>query len=152
MLNSDPIRAEAASVLGYSLKHTLAEVTRRTTAALTEWSIDPRELGVMRVVAGNTRASQQDVARLLGIDRTTMVAFADALEEKGLVSRRPLLDDRRRNVLELTERGREVFEHAVRAERDAEENYLACLGRKDGCLLRELLRSLVIQSPPPPCP
>jgi DNA-binding MarR family transcriptional regulator len=44
-------------------------------------------LAVLLVLAGREPASQRQAATRLGIDRTTMVALLDALENKGLVTR-----------------------------------------------------------------
>lgn len=88
--------------------------------ALAPFGIDARELGVLLLLAGHEPASQQQAAKRLGVDRTTMVAVLDTLQAKGLVSRHPDAEDRRRNVVELTDAGRETLRHATRASDDAE--------------------------------
>jgi DNA-binding MarR family transcriptional regulator len=49
----------------------------------------------------------------------------DALEGKGIVSRRPQAGDRRRNVVELTESGRGVFRRAEETAKRTEQEFLA---------------------------
>jgi DNA-binding MarR family transcriptional regulator len=69
--------------LGYLLKHAqqqLAQVAARATAP---FGIDGRELATLAVLGADAPLSQQEAAEQLGIDRTTMVAHVDALEEKG---------------------------------------------------------------------
>ena len=88
---------------------------------------------------GREPESQQQAARHLGVDRTTMVALLDALEDKQLVARRPDRHDRRRNVVELTDTGRRVLRRATRASDEAEQQLLSDLDEADAAQLRELL-------------
>ena len=46
---------------------------------------------------------------MLGVDRTSMVALLDALERQGIIARRPSEQDRRRNIIALTDHGWEVY-------------------------------------------
>jgi DNA-binding MarR family transcriptional regulator len=113
------------------------------TTALAPYGIDGRELAVLLVLAGHEPTSQQHAAQRLGIDRTTMVALLDTLEGKGLVSRHPHADDRRRNVVELTDAGQATLRQAVEASDDAERELLAPLGSKAAEQLRSSLRAIV---------
>ena len=54
----------------------------------------------------------------------TMVAILDALEHKGLVSRHPHVEDRRRNVVELTDAGQDTLRNATQASDDPERELL----------------------------
>ncbi|TDC54281.1 MarR family transcriptional regulator [Actinomadura sp. KC345] len=115
-----------------------------TTEAVTPHGVDGRELGVLLALAGREPASQQQAAQRLGIDRTTMVAMLDALEGKGLVSRHPHAEDRRRNVVELTDAGRDTLRLATDATDKAEREYLAALTPKAAEQLRTSLQKLVL--------
>jgi DNA-binding MarR family transcriptional regulator len=70
------------------------------------------DLGVLRVIASGEAQSQQEAAAVLGVDRTSMVALLDTLERQGIIARRPSEQDRRRNVIALTDHGWEVFRQA----------------------------------------
>jgi DNA-binding MarR family transcriptional regulator len=118
----------------------MGELTRR---ALTPYGIDGRELGVLLVIAGHEPASQQQAALRLGIDRTTMVALLDTLEGKGLVARHPHADDRRRNVVELTDAGQDILRRATEASDDAEREFLAPLRPHYAQSLRNSLQAIV---------
>jgi DNA-binding MarR family transcriptional regulator len=125
------------------LKHTLAHLTDRITTALEPLGIDGREWAVLRVLADATPMSQQEAAVSLSVDRTTMVALVDGLEEKGLVKRRRDADDRRKNVVDLTQVGHDVLRRANRAGEAAEKKFLAPLSDKGTDQLRAALRSLL---------
>jgi DNA-binding MarR family transcriptional regulator len=137
---------ELTSRLGYLLKHAQLRMAELNAAALAPYGLDGRELAVLLAVAGGEPPSQQQAARRLGIDRTTMVALLDALEDKGLVARHPDAGDRRRNVVGLTATGRDTLRLAVRASDEAERRFLAPL---TGPAARQLRGSLAALLQPP---
>lgn len=141
--NDEGLGREVTGHLGYLLKHAHVQLEALTTRALEPLGLDPRALGVMRLLASREPTSQQHVARLLSVDRTTMVALLDTLEGTGIISRRPQVDDRRRNLVELTATGREVFAMAQRAAETAEREFLAPVGARDADRLRETLHVIV---------
>ena len=136
---------ELTSRLGYLLKHARLKLGELTAAALAPYGLDGRELAVLLVLAGCEPASQQQAARRLGIDRTTMVGLLDALEDKGLVARHPHAEDRRKNVVELTAPGRDTLRDATQAGDDAERRFLAPLTEAAGQQLKAALRKLLTQ-------
>ncbi len=129
--------------LGYLFKHAQMRMEELNAQALAPFGIDARELGILLVLAGHEPGSQQQAAQRLGIDRTSMVARLDALEDKGLVSRHPHARDRRRNVVELTDAGRDTVAQATRASERAEAALLASLTPQEGERLREALQAIV---------
>jgi DNA-binding MarR family transcriptional regulator len=134
---------ERHEVLGYLLKHAHLALERYTDAALARFGITSRDLGALRVIAGGEAKSQQDVAGILGVDRTSMVALLDALEQSGIVARRPSEQDRRRNVIELTKRGREILFQAERASLAVEKDFVGVLGDGGANDLRRALGALI---------
>ncbi|HUR07911.1 MAG TPA: MarR family transcriptional regulator [Nonomuraea sp.] len=129
--------------LGYLLKHANLRLTQLTGPALEPYGVDGRELAVLHVLDEADPLSQQEAARRLRIDRTTMVALIDTLEGKKLVSRRQHPDDRRKNMVELTTRGRDTLRDGGQAVEEAERAFLAKLPPDDAALLRELLDRLI---------
>jgi len=129
--------------LGYLLKHAAMRMDKLSNEALAPYGIDARELGILLVIASHEPGSQQQAAQRLGIDRTSMVARIDELEDKGLVSRHPHAEDRRRNVVELTSAGRRTVRRATDATEHAEAMMLASLTPTEGQRLREALQAIV---------
>ena len=134
---------EPNEVLGYLLKHAHLALEGRTDAALAPFGITSRDLGALRVIAGGEAKSQQDVAGILGVDRTSMVALLDALEQAGIVARRPSEQDRRRNVIELTKPGRKIVIQAEQASLAVERDFVDVLGEERASDLRRTLGALV---------
>lgn len=149
-----PVRKPAAGPdrepgvrLGYLLKHAHQRFTELAAAALAPYQLDGRELAVLGVLGGDRPTSQQSAAQRLRVDRTTMVALVDALEDKGLVVRHPDAGDRRRNLVELTAAGRNTLELASRVADDVERRFLARIGEPAAQQLKNALRTLVMDMP-----
>ena len=136
--------ATASRRLGYLLKHAMMRMEALNVSALAPLGIDPRELGVMFLIGDHQPTSQQQSAQRLGVDRTTMVALIDTLERKGLLTRHPDTDDRRRNVVELTDAGREVLRHATKASNEAESAFLSPLTAAAADNLRTALQQALL--------
>jgi DNA-binding MarR family transcriptional regulator len=132
--------------LGYLFKHAEQRMEELNTKALAPFGIDPRELGILLVIANNETGSQQQAAQRLGIDRTSMVARIDALEEKGLLSRHPHAEDRRRNMVTLTDAGKKIVRQATAASERAEAAMLAPLSPPEQERLRQALQAVVLHA------
>jgi DNA-binding MarR family transcriptional regulator len=136
-------RSELTDRLGYLLKHAHQRFTRLNAAALEPHGITGSELAVLLVLDALGPTSQQDAARRLGVDRTTMVALVDALEANGIVVREPYEHDRRRNVVRITEQGRVRFARALEASDAAEREFLGPLDDAAAEAFRARLRGLI---------
>ena len=82
--------------------HTL---TTELTAAMEELGVSPRAQHVLDTALTGEH-TQIELARLVGLDKTTMVVTLDELEAKGLAERRPSPTDRRARVIAVTDAGR----------------------------------------------
>jgi DNA-binding MarR family transcriptional regulator len=143
MSRDDGPGPEVTMRLGYLLKHAQLRMNELSTRALEPYNVNGRELAVLVMLAGREPESQQQAAQRLGVDRTTMVALLDTLEGKGLVSRHPQPEDRRRNVVELTEIGQLLLEKAAAASDEAEREFLSPLDPQTARQLRSALRALI---------
>ena len=125
--------------LTYRLKRALADLETLHEQHLGPHGVNARELGVLLFLDGREPESQQQAAARMGIDRTTMVGLLDSLEGKGLVARRADPQDRRRNVVVLTDAGRAKLEQATQASDAAEQELLAPLDEREAAQFRALL-------------
>jgi DNA-binding MarR family transcriptional regulator len=112
-------------------------------AALTSIGLTGREFLVLSFVRAVDGLSQQELSERLGLDPTIVVGLIDALEERELVTRRKDPADRRRNLLALTAKGRDVHSAAVTAARQAEDAFLAPLTASRRRELRTALRAVM---------
>jgi DNA-binding MarR family transcriptional regulator len=138
--------APLAARLGYLLKHAQRRLAEQSAVALAPFGIDGHELAVLVVLAAGEPLSQADAAGRLGVDRTTMVALIDTLEDRGLVERRRSREDRRKNIVELTAAGHDCLDRAERARLETERRFLAPLGATEADRLMRALRTLLAES------
>jgi DNA-binding MarR family transcriptional regulator len=138
--------------LGYLLKHAQLRFGELVGAALAPLGIDGRQWGALLCLDDQPRSSQAELARWLGIDRTTMVALIDDLETKGLVERRPHADDRRKNTVELTVAGCDIKRRAARLVDDCERRFLATLSERQAQQLRRALELVITPEQLPDAP
>jgi DNA-binding MarR family transcriptional regulator len=131
-----------ASRLGYLLKHAQLRLAELTAAALAPLGISGRQCAVLIAIDSRVPLSQQEVAGRLGVDRTTMVALIDELEDQGLVQRRRDPDDRRKNVVALTEVGAATLRQATQVSDGAERRFLGSLSDEQTAQLKVVLRAI----------
>jgi DNA-binding MarR family transcriptional regulator len=129
--------------LGYLLKHAQLRLHELSGRALEPYGIDGRQLAVLLAIDDRVPQSQQEIARRLDVDRTSMVTLVDALERKGLAERRWVTGDRRKNVVALTAAGQDTLRKATRASDAAERELLAGLSDDEAATLRRLLKAVV---------
>ncbi|MGB8406968.1 MAG: MarR family transcriptional regulator [Mycobacterium sp.] len=135
--------ADALPRLGHLLKQAYLQFTGLTSAALEPLGITALEWAALLRFDEEPSLSQAGLARLLGIDRTTMVALIDQLEGKGLVKRRPHDEDRRKNAVELTADGRNLKKRAAQLVDACERQFLAALPKSDAQQFKTALQALI---------
>ena len=85
----------------------------------------PRQFALMLCIQQNPGASQIELVRRSGIDRSTLAEMLRRLVERGLVARQRTEDDQRANELRLTAAGEAMLARAVPAVAAAQERILA---------------------------
>jgi MarR family transcriptional regulator, transcriptional regulator for hemolysin len=107
--------------LCFLLKRAGHMLTKEITAAFEAVGVSPRAHHVL-AAARTGEHTQIELARMLGIDKTTMVVTLDELEASGLAERRPSRVDRRARVIAVTDAGerlvREGYEIVARIHDD----------------------------------
>jgi MarR family transcriptional regulator for hemolysin len=135
-----PAPPPLASDLCWLLSRASHGLTTEFTAALEDLGISPRAHAVLTTAMCGEQ-TQSEIARLVGLDKTTMVVTVDELEAAGLAERRSSSADRRARVIAVTEAGKRKVRQAdkvldrVRAdvlsvlEPDERAVFLTALGR-----------------------
>lgn len=86
-------------LLGYHLRRAQGAVHRDFLESIGKLRLTQRQTAVMWLVQGNPGVSQGAIGSSLGMDRATMMALVNRLEDRGLlVRRRSNLDARRREL------------------------------------------------------
>lgn len=112
------------------------------TVALEGSGMSPREHAVL-ATAMTGSYTQTELARLVGLDKTTMVVTIDELEATGLAERKPSETDRRARVIAVTEAGRRKVGEAEAILERVREDVLSTLPSGDRQVLLRALGQLV---------
>lgn len=113
-----------AANLGWLLAQASHVLKTELTAALEGLGVSPRAHHVLATALGE-EYTQTELARIVGVDKTTMVVTLDELEVAGLAERRASPVDRRTRVVVVTDAGarkvRQAEEIAARIHADVLE-------------------------------
>jgi len=108
--------------------------------------VTPKQTALLWLVQETPGIAQIEVARLLRVDRATILGITNILVRRGLVERGPMRNDcpsdARRIGLHVTAAGREVIEGARPAIAAHESRYLERLTARELADLRALLKKL----------
>lgn len=136
------IRAEAADMPDDGIRKTPDRLRRRASRLLSQLTMRSDRLiteGLAQADARNWHyavlaslqefgpASQAELSRRSGIYRSDMVGVLNELAERDLVDRAPDPDDRRRNVITISSRGRRHLSRLDKVLDDLHDNLLAPL-------------------------
>ena len=96
---------ELDGLLGYRMRRAQGAMHRDYMATVADLELTQKQTATLWLINANPGVSQVSVAAALGMDRATMMAITDRLEEQGLVIRKRSSVDRRRQELYLTPAG-----------------------------------------------
>jgi DNA-binding MarR family transcriptional regulator len=117
------------------------EVRRALAVALAPLGITPEQQEVLaRIAEGAVTA--RTLGEAIGRDKTTLSRLLTRLAGAGLVVQQRSQEDRRRQLLELTSRGRELAEQSARLLVHAAPKVMAKLSPKEQRRLAKIARKL----------
>jgi DNA-binding MarR family transcriptional regulator len=106
-----------------------------------EWKV----LSSLRWAGSPYRRSAGELARIADLSSGAMTNRLDRLEEAGLVLRLPDPNDRRGVLLELTDKGRALWQEAIGAQAEKEALFASALTKAEQEQLNGLLRRLMLE-------
>ena len=101
------------------------------------------QYNILAVLNRKPGSAQKELCEELDIDRSTIADVCTRMEKNGLVSRVPAVEDKRRNVLELTALGKSEFQRLQPLVQDVQDRLTAPLTELEHAQLRSLLAKLV---------
>ena len=117
-------------------------LTTELTAALEGVGISPRAHAVLSAALTGEH-TQIELARMVGLDKTTMVVTLDELQAAGLAERRPSATDRRARVIAVTADGKRKVREAERVTQRVRDDVLSVLPADERQPFLDALRRLV---------
>jgi MarR family transcriptional regulator for hemolysin len=118
--------------------------------ALTATDLTPRKHQVLATASGEQH-TQTALARIVGLDKTTMMVTLDELERDGLAERRPFPGDRRARVVAVTAAGARILRRTDAAFAAANERVLSVLPDDERRVFLSALARLACPGNAGPC-
>lgn len=134
-----PPGGELSRDLSFLLARANAISLAAGNAAMRQFGLKIRAYPVLVMAAEASSPTQREIADLLRLDPSQVVAILDDLEARGLVERRTAVRDRRAKVVVATAQGRKLCEQARVAIGAAESEAFAGLAEGERAQLARLL-------------
>ena len=131
---------ELPGFVGYQVRRAQARLFSELEAALKAFDLTPGSFGVLTLIHTNPGVTQGALAAAFGVDKSTMSPVIFRLEQRGLVRREVLANDRRRHALFLAAAAEPIYRAARDKMRAVEAGIAARLTKAEQ---RELARLLV---------
>ena len=138
----EPEASDLEELIGYNLKRAYIVVHENFREVLGRDGFSGRVFSALSLVVDNPNVTQSELARLLGIERSGLVAIVDDLEQRGFVKRTAVPSDRRVQALVPTQKGQETYAAAAAAVRQHEDTLLAGLTSEEKQTLLVLLKKI----------
>jgi DNA-binding MarR family transcriptional regulator len=127
---------------GHLLRRAMQQYTASWAAAMPEGLTSPQFV-VLVLLAAEQPLDQQTIGERGALDKSTCGHLIDRMHRNGLVDARIDPGNRRRKMISLTARGRELFERAVPVQREVNQAVLARLTEPERTQLNRLLHILL---------
>ena len=139
------LKAESSdleALIGYNLKRAYVVVQSDFRTALGRDGLSARVFSALSFVVQFPEITQSELARLLGIERSGLVAIVDQLEQRGYLVRTSVPGDRRLQALIPTSKGQDAYAEALAAVQDHEQRLFSDLTPDDKQTLLRLLKNI----------
>ena len=110
-----------------------------------KYGIHGRQFQFLRTLAKKDSISQEELAKTYHNHESTIARALKKLEEAGMVARKVDENNRRKNVITITEKGRDIVDN-IQLMDDKWESNLKSLDLDEKNKLKELLKALALES------
>jgi DNA-binding MarR family transcriptional regulator len=138
----DPVEEGVITRMQMLVKH-LKQAKQSTIASYDLGDYEYETLHMLAGCGADHRARPTQIATWLQMSPAAITGRLDALERRGLIRRRPALDDRRSITVELTPKGRRLWRAACADQSAEQTRLLAPLTERQRAQLSALLRQLL---------
>ena len=132
--------------LGYAIIHTSRllnnNMNLKMCSICPEGESITREQGAVLLLLSKGRDQemiQSDLAELMDKSKSAVLRTIDILEKKGYVTRMSVPDDRRKNRLEVTDKGKEIARYVVEMIETNNKLLIDEIGEQDMCTFFKVL-------------
>ena len=132
--------AELDGLLGYLLRRAQGAMHRDFMASVASFELTQKQAATLWLIQANGGVSQAEIAAALGMDRATMMALTDRLEDRGFVIRKRSTVDRRRQELYLTPAGQSILRKCKARIAEHDEKFRALFSEAELASLVDALK------------
>lgn len=93
--------------------------------------VTPMHVRVMKIIHRRSPCTAQDIARLVQRDKAQITRLIKGLIDQGFVQRKPNLDDKRSQLLDLTEKGLKIQDRLLVFAEETQETITQGIDEKD---------------------
>ncbi len=95
--------------IGFKINQTANRINNRFNEVLNAYDIAPEQRATLEIIKADKHTNQTEIASILGKNKTTISRSLKAIEKKGFIKRVEIKEDKRVNIIELTQKGEEVL-------------------------------------------
>lgn len=129
-------------IAAYQVRRAQIAIYEELEPVMSELALTPPRFSSLVLIDQNPGVLQSDLARIIGVGRSAMVAIIDELEQHGWLQRQQHQSDARANHLELTPAGHAHLERAVAAVMALDRRWTQQLSPAEKAQLVDLLGRL----------
>jgi len=134
--------SDLEELIGYNLKRAYMIVQNDFRDALSGDNMSARVFSALSLTVRYPNITQSDLARMMGIERSGLVAIVDVLEDRKFLCRAAVQGDRRVQALVPTDAGRRAYARAIRMVRDHEDRLFSDMTDSEKHTLLSLLKKI----------
>jgi len=105
--------SDLETLIGYNMKRAYVAIQKDYRAELGDGGLVPRSFSALWLVVFHPNISQSSLARMLGTERSGLVAIIDDLEKRKFRTRSHVPGDRRVQELIATAQGQKVYQSTL---------------------------------------
>lgn len=143
LVSQHPVTAPFETATGFLLARLGSLAERSWTEMLGQFNLTAHHHGVLLILRAHSPFGQQQLGRMIGVDPRNVVPILDGLVNQGLLDRQTDPADRRRRILSLTQKGKDIADRLAAAAAAIEDKFLAGLDQRDSVELNRILVHLL---------
>ena len=133
---------EIDEIVGFHIRLAHSAVRRHFTETFSHLKLTQKQVSVLWLVGDHPGIAQTDLCQRLRMDRATVMAIVNRLEERKLLKRGVSKEDRRRQTLTLRAKGEDILADAKYSIREHENWLKSLFTEKEVKLFMKMLKRI----------
>ena len=129
-------------LVGYHLRRASLATTGQFMDSMADLGLRPVDFSVLNLLQINPAITSRQLCRALGVLPPNLVSVINALEKRSAVVRRPNVNDKRSEILQITATGKKLIEKAQKVALASDLDATQRLTARERTTLTRLLKKL----------